>query len=334
MGDPQDLLDAVFARPDEAVAAAHALLADSPSAYDASIAHHVIGLAQREYGDLDAAIAQLRRARALATRSGSAPRWADVVASLGIAVVHAGRSGHGLALLDQAVAAATGAHGARVRFLRAGALWILGRHREALADLRIAVPVLRRSGDVRWAGRALTLRGLINLVLGLVKRADTDLRAAERVFADLDERHASAFALHNRGLVAFRSGDLPAALSCLDDVERRYRALGTVPPELAIDRCAVLLAAGLAREAVSEAGAALERTGRGRGRPPAGPNSCWRRPGQRSPRAIPPPPRRTPRPPPGCSPPSAGSGGTRTPGCWCCKRGSRRTRRRRGCSAR
>ncbi|MGX7826201.1 CHAT domain-containing protein [Actinokineospora sp. 24-640] len=257
MGDPLDLLELVFARPAAAVSAARALLAGTPSAFDASVAHHVIGLAEREYGDLDAAIAELRRARALAGRSGSAARLADVLATLGITMVHAGRTSRGLAVLDEAVGRAAGAPGARVRFRRGGALWILGRHREALADLRVAVPVLRRAGDVLWTARALTLRGLINLALGLVRRADADLVAAEGMFAGIDERHASAFALHNRGLVAFRSGDLPAALACLDDVERRYRELGTTTPDLAIDRCSVLLAAGLAHDAVAEADTAL-----------------------------------------------------------------------------
>ncbi|MCG8927428.1 CHAT domain-containing protein [Lentzea sp. CC55] len=263
MGDALALLELVFARPTEAVAEARALLDGAPTALEASVAHHVIGLAQREYGDLNAAIAELRTARALARKSGSNQRLADVLATLGIATVHAGRTSRGLAILDEAVDLGSGAPAARVRFRRAGALWIVGRHQDALADLRVAVPALRRAGDVLWTARALTLRGLINLAFGLVGRADSDLLAAERMFTDIDERHASAFALHNRGLVAFRSGDLPAALSCLDEVERRYRELGTSTPELAIDRCAILLCAGLVRDAVAVADSALTAHRRG-----------------------------------------------------------------------
>jgi tetratricopeptide (TPR) repeat protein len=265
VGDPRQLLELVFAHPKRAVTQASAVLASAPSAFDASVAHHVIGLAQREYGDIDAAIAELRRARDLARKSGSAQRLADVLATLGIAIVHSGHTGRGLAVLDAAVSHAAGPSAARVRYLRSCALWIVGRHREALADLRVAVPVLRRAGDVLWTARSLTTRGLINLAQGMVWRADTDLAAAEGIFAAIGERHASALSLHNRGLVAFRSGDLPGALTCLDEVEQRYRALGTPTPELAIDRCAILLTAGLAPEALAEAEAALGQAAHGRG---------------------------------------------------------------------
>jgi hypothetical protein len=57
--------------------------------------------------------------------------------------------------------------------------------------------------------------------------------------------------------VAFRVGDLPAALTQLDEVGRRYRTLGTPMPELAADRCAVLLAAGLPLDALGEADAMI-----------------------------------------------------------------------------
>ena len=75
-----------------------------------------------------------------------------------------------------------------------------------------------------------------------------------------------AFTRHNRGLVAYRSGDLPAALSCLDEAGHRYRQLAVPMLELATDRCAVLLAAGLPADALAEADAALGGSGRGGGR--------------------------------------------------------------------
>jgi hypothetical protein len=63
--------------------------------------------------------------------------------------------------------------------------------------------------------------------------------------------------------VAFRSGDLPTALSCLDEAGRRYRDLAVPMPDIAIDRCAVLLAAGLPGDAVAETDAAVRGYGRG-----------------------------------------------------------------------
>jgi len=252
-----DLLQLVFAAPKKALRMARAVLAGSPTAFDASVAHQAIGIVQRDFGDLTSAIAELRQALALARRSGSAEREADVLATFGIALVHVGRTRAGLAALDRAVASSTGTHGARVRFRRAGALWVLGRHQDALADVRATILVLRRAKDTVWVGRAISLRGHVHLALGAVERATADFTEAERLFARTDQEHDSAIALQNLGLTAFRSGDLPTALTNLEEADRRFRRLDTPMPELVADLCAVLLAAGLPNEALAEADAAI-----------------------------------------------------------------------------
>src|SRR5207253_1675267 len=56
-------------------------------------------------------------------------------------------------------------------------------------------------------------------------------------------------------------GDLPAALRYLDEAGRRFAAVGVVWPDLAIDRCGVLLAAGLAAEALAEMDQAIGAEG-------------------------------------------------------------------------
>lgn len=254
---PQDLLQLVFAQPKEAVRLARAVLADSPAASDASVAHQVIGIIERDFGDLSVALAELRTALWHARRSGSTEREADVLATYGIALVHSGRTRAGLAALGRAVEASAGVHGARVRFRRGGALWVLGRHEDALADLKVAVTVLRRARDTIWTGRALAVRGQVQLALGAVERATTDFTEAERLFAATDQEHDSAVAVQNLGLVAFRTGDLPTALTRFAQADRRFRRLGTPMPELVADRCAALLAAGLAHEALAEADAAV-----------------------------------------------------------------------------
>jgi len=265
--DPDRLLPLVFARPAAARAGAVAVLAGRPSAHHASIAHQVLGLLERDFGDLRVAVGQLRRAVTLARRSGSADRTADAMATLGVALVHSGRSRAGLGLLREAAGRTRGHPAARVRFRLAAALWVLGRHREALAELRPAVPALRRAGDLVWTARALTLRGLAQLALGAAERAEADLRAAETMFARTSQHYDRAEAVHNLGLVALRAGDLPAALDRLDRARLRYRALGTPVPELTIDYCTALLAAGLDREALAEADTAAQRLAARRGQP-------------------------------------------------------------------
>jgi tetratricopeptide (TPR) repeat protein len=258
--DAAELLDMVYTAPAEAAARAQAILADAPSAYDASLAHHAIGLAERDWGNIAAALDRLRRARILAARSGDKIREAEVLASLGVALVRSGRSRTGLARLDEAVLMTTGTASAKMRFLRGGAYWILGRNEAALADLRDAIPVLRSAALDIWTARAVTMRGLAHLALGQVDRAAADQRLSERLYAETNQSYAAALAVQNRGHVAFMAGDLPTALTCLDEAQARLDALGTRTGELIIDRCTVLLAAGLARDALHAADAGLTET--------------------------------------------------------------------------
>ncbi|QIJ65884.1 CHAT domain-containing protein [Streptomyces sp. JB150] len=252
-----ELLPMVFAAPNEALDRAREVLAADPAPLHASVAHQVIGIWQRDFGDLRIALHHLRRARDLAARADSAEREADVLGTLGVALVHAGRTRQGLAAFERGVARGTGHTRARVRYRRAYVWWVLGHHREALEDVRRAIPVLRQADDVIWTARALTLRATVHLALGAVERADADFTAAEKLWETTGQEHDKADAVESRGLAAFRSGDIPAALRLLDEAEERYAKLGTPTFMLNIRRCEVLMAAGLAPEALAEADAAI-----------------------------------------------------------------------------
>ncbi|MYQ30128.1 CHAT domain-containing protein, partial [Streptomyces sp. SID4956] len=253
----QDLLPLVFAAPNEALTKAESVLRRRPQPLHASVAHQVIGIWQRDFGDLRLALRHLRRARNWAARAGSADREADVLATLGVALVHSGRTRQGLDALSQGVRRGTGHTRARVLFRRAYCWWVLGHHKEALEDVRRAVPVLRQAGDVIWTARSLTLRATVHLALGAVERAEADFASAEDLWAVTDQEHDKADAVESRGLAAFRSGDVPAALRLLDEAEERYAKLGTPTFMLSIRRCEVLMAAGLAAEALAEADTAI-----------------------------------------------------------------------------
>ncbi|AKZ59576.1 hypothetical protein SAM23877_6531 [Streptomyces ambofaciens ATCC 23877] len=247
----------VFAAPNEALARAEELLGADPAPLHASIAHQVIGIWQRDFGDTRQALAHLRRARDLAARADSAEREADVLATLGVALVHSGRTREGLAAFERGVARGSGHTRARVLYRRAYVWWVLGRHREALEDVRRAIPVLRQADDVIWTARALTLRATVHLALGAVERADADFTEAEALWDTTGQEHDKADAVESRGLAAFRSGDVPTALRLLDEAEERYAKLGTPTFMLTIRRCEVLMAAGLATEALAEADGAI-----------------------------------------------------------------------------
>ncbi len=247
----------VFAAPGEALARAEELLGADPSPLHASVAHQVIGIWQRDFGDTRRALAHLRRARDLAARAESAEREADVLATLGVALVHAGRTRAGLAAFERGVVRGSGHTRARVLYRRAYVWWVLGRHGEALEDVRRAIPVLRQVDDVIWTARALTLRATVHLAQGSVERADADFTAAEALWDTTGQEHDKADAVESRGLAAFRAGDVPAALRLLDEAAERYAKLGTPTFMLTIRRCEVLMAAGLATEALAEADGAI-----------------------------------------------------------------------------
>ncbi|MEV7991786.1 CHAT domain-containing tetratricopeptide repeat protein [Streptomyces sp. NPDC086077] len=252
-----ELLPMVFAAPNDALAGAERVLDTDPPPLHASVAHQVIGIWQRDFGDLRIALDHLRRARDLAARAESAEREADVLGTLGVALVHAGRTRQGLAAFERGVLRGSGHTRARVLYRRAYVWWVLGHHREALEDVRRAIPVLRQADDVIWTARALTLRATVHLALGSVDRADADFTAAERLWDTTGQEHDKADAVESRGLAAFRSGDIPAALRLLDEAQERYAKLGTPSFMLDIRRCEVLMAAGLAKEALTEADAAI-----------------------------------------------------------------------------
>ena len=265
--DPAQLLPLAVSRPHDALLAGRSVLGGRPSAYDASLAHQAIGIVLRDHGDLPGAIAELRKGVRLARSSGGPEREADVQATLGVTLAWMGRSQQGLTVLDRAAAAARGGLAGRVLMRRALVLWDLGRFREAHEDLCRALPYFRRAGDTIWEARSLTWRALVFLGLGLPGRAAADATRAEALCAGTGQELEYAYARHNRGLVALARGDLPEALTYLDEAGNRYEALGETIPDLAIDRCSALLAAGLAEEAARESDLALSRI------PPRGGNA-------------------------------------------------------------
>ena len=264
---PTHLLLLALSRPNEALERARAVLAADRGPLDASIAHQAIGVVLREYGDIEEAIAELRIARRLARRARSPGREADVLGALGVALIFAGRSVPGRNALDAAVRQSTGHLHSRMLFRRGAALLILGHHREALEDLNTAIVAMRAADDQIWEARALQERAVSYLSSGSARRAVADLRRAEELFDANGQELESGEVIVNRGLMALRLGDLPEALACFDEAAGRYRRLGTSEPDLSIHRCAALIAAGLARDAMQEADDAISQLDRINGRP-------------------------------------------------------------------
>src|SRR6266568_3228607 len=132
-----------------------------------------------------------------------------------------------------------------------------GSHAEALRDARAAVDLLAGAGDLVWEARAVVWRAAVYLAIGDIERADRDYARAERLYAECGQQLEYASARQERGLAAHARGDLPTALAHLDSAQILYDQLGTFEAELFVNKCTVLLAAGLARDALSEVNTAV-----------------------------------------------------------------------------
>jgi tetratricopeptide (TPR) repeat protein len=255
--DLDRLLPLALSRPAEALAAAEAVLARRPAPRGASIARQARAIVLRDRGAIGEAVGELRRALRLAQACAEPERVADVQATLGLTLGLAGRTAEGLTFLDRAVGRGTGAGAGRILMRRASLLRILGRYDEALDDLRRSIALLRRGGDRLWEARSRTQRFLIYAAQGRTGPAEREWRASEHLFAAVGQELESGMAIQNRADVAYKAGDLAAALGFLDQAAACYAGLDAYIPELAFDRCAVLLAAGLTAEAVTVAEAAV-----------------------------------------------------------------------------
>lgn len=264
--DANDLLALALSRPADALRMAREVLARSPSDAEAAAAHQAVGVVHRDFGDIQEAVAELRAAYRHARKASDPDREADIQASLGVALVMAGQTDRGLALLDSIVPGRTGVQAGRILIRR---VWVrgalLGRYAEALADAEHAVALLSDAGDLVWEARALTHRAMVLLAMGAIDRADEDYARSEQLFARCGQQAEYADTRQARGAAAFARGDLPRALQYLDDAQRVVEELGVLEPDLHANKCLVLLAAGLARDALTEIDSALDRIEQQRG---------------------------------------------------------------------
>jgi tetratricopeptide (TPR) repeat protein len=255
--EPDQLLALALSRPSEALAAAREVLAQQPSAAQAAVAHHAAGVVLRDFGDVREAIEEFKNARRFARKAGDLDRESEASASLGSAWVFAGQTRRGLSVLDTALRRSHGVPASRILTRRAGVLWILGRYTEARRDAQAAVDLLSGAGDLVWEARALHWRAAAYLALGDIERADRDYARVETLWAACGQQLEYASARQERAVAAHARGDLPTALAHLDHAQGLFDQLGVFEAELVVNRCTVLLAAGLARDALREVDAAI-----------------------------------------------------------------------------
>ena len=263
--EPDKLLALAFSRPAEALTAAREVLARHPPAAQAAVAHQAAGVVFRDFGDIGKAIEEFKNARRFARKAGDLDRESDVSASLGAALVLAGQSRRGLSVLDALLERSHGVPAGRILIRRAAVCYILGRNAEALRDTQAAVDLLTGAGDLVWEARALHWRAAVYLAMGDIEQADRDYARVEALWVECAQQLDYATTRHERGLAAHTRGDLPTALAHLDHAQTLYDQLGVFQAEFFVNKCTVLLAAGLVHDALLEAKAAVARIERDHG---------------------------------------------------------------------
>ena len=221
------------------------------------VAERALGVAAIQQSRVDDAVVHLRSAVRSGRRAGERRATGEARMSLASALLLSGRPGHSFHQIGLALAELDGVAAARARTQRAAMLQDLGRLDEASDDLRRALPVLRRAGDVQWATRALSNRGLLHVSRREFTAARSDLLAARSLCREHDLTLPGAIVEHNLGWLESQRGDVPAALGHLSAAEAMLAEEGPVSSYLLADRAELLLSVRLLDEALDTARAAV-----------------------------------------------------------------------------
>ena len=229
----------------------------------ASAAHRALGMAALELDDADTAVGHLERA-VRAGRRGGPQCEAEARMSLALALLSGGATQRALRQADRATRIDGVADQGALQLQRAIILERIGRLDEALEGYRRSIAGFRRAGDRNGEARALCDRGVLQTYRGELAAAEADLRRAETLCDELGLGLMSASVRQNLGFVAAQRGDVPRGLACYERAQATFSEIGgTRYALLELDRCSLLLAAGLtgeARASAERAIAALERT--------------------------------------------------------------------------
>lgn len=246
----QELLDLALHDPAEAERRAN-LLRDDPDPLVRSFACQSLGIVLRDRGQAEAAVEVLGQAL-MAGRSVGGDRERDVRATLGTAMVLAGRAGSGLRQLTRARAGASRELAVKIAMRHAGVLAILGRHSEAATMMRQAMPDLASVEDRAWHARAHVWLAHLEQRMGRLGAAEDEVLTALQIMSDLGVVVDRLHAMENLAEIAVARGDVATGLRRYSDVMAAYRAAGRPPrPELVGLYAEATLAAGLAADAVA-----------------------------------------------------------------------------------
>ena len=251
--------DLAFSDPAGARLLAESVLStDGLSPGPLSVAHQALGLVSLATGQLSEAEKHLRRAISVADAPLVRSYAAEARGLLGYTLTLTGRSAEALRQMALALPDVTGVAAARLRMQRGLVYTEISRFDDAAADFAAALRALQQvGGDPLIEASIRNNRSIVLARRGDWRGAESDLRRAEEMFVANGHPGRTAMVYQNRGLAATVHGDIPAALAAFDEAAARYRAAGSDPGLLPIERAEALLSVRLLAEARTAATAAV-----------------------------------------------------------------------------
>jgi tetratricopeptide (TPR) repeat protein len=246
--------------PATAEARAAAVLRDAVLAGDgiaAALAEQALGKAARTQQDMVGSAGHLAQAIRWADRSGAVELAGKARVSRALPLAYLGRFGAAFAELDRAEQALPGTELGRVELQRAAVLQLQGRLDQADGHYTRAQRLLTRAEDRELLAALYNNRGQLRSRRGQLAAAEHDLRQAVALHLEVGHQAAAAETGQNLGLIAARRGDVIAALTAFDEVDRYLAEQDRVDPIGLVDRSEALLTARLLVEARATAERAL-----------------------------------------------------------------------------
>jgi tetratricopeptide (TPR) repeat protein len=245
-------LDLVGSDPAAAVTTAKSALVFERSSRSAAVrttAYRALGLAAQERGDLSRARDLLRRATRSASAAGDLTSAAEARMSLSFVLIGLGLTRQALKQAALAADVLEGLPRWRLEAQRALVLQRCGRLAEAWSLYAEVIPELQRAGDQAWEAKARCNRGLLNMLRGQTKDAETDLIAARDLHHSVGRSLDAAIVVWNLGCLARDRGDFVSALEKFDESDTVCDKYHHNRGLRLMDRAALMLSVGVCDEA-------------------------------------------------------------------------------------